>query len=105
MLVELYQGTPLFPCENEQDLLKRIVFAIGQPSHLFLNTCSRKNLYFTSDCKLIKLKEKGISYMPPPRSLGDTLEGADPDFVDFINRCLQWDPRERITAEEAILHK
>ncbi|CAG9325996.1 unnamed protein product [Blepharisma stoltei] len=105
MLVELYQGTPLFPCENEQDLLRRIVIAIGLPSVSFLRSCSRKNIYFTPDYKLIRVKENKRSYCPSPRTLLQILEGADSDFSSFIERCLTWDPQDRITAEEALSHQ
>ncbi|KAM3185361.1 hypothetical protein ACTXT7_006493 [Hymenolepis weldensis] len=35
-------------------------------------------------------------------SMGE--EGLDPQLIDFLSRCLCWDPLERITAREALRH-
>lgn len=35
-------------------------------------------------------------------SMGE--EASDPQLKDFLNRCLCWDPLERMTAREALQH-
>jgi len=32
------------------------------------------------------------------------LGDEDLDFVDFVKKCLVWDPDERITPDEALRH-
>ena len=32
-------------------------------------------------------------------------ETPDPSFVNFIGRCLEWDPRKRLTPEEGLCHE
>jgi serine/threonine protein kinase len=33
------------------------------------------------------------------------MESASPSFIDFIERCLDWDPSTRITPFEALMHE
>lgn len=32
-------------------------------------------------------------------------ESPDPSFVNFIGRCLEWDPKKRLTPEEGLSHE
>lgn len=32
-------------------------------------------------------------------------ESPDPAFVNFIGRCLEWDPKKRLTPEEGLSHE
>ena len=40
--------------------------------------------------------------------LGKTLEmvvgDEDPDFLDFVSKCLDWNPETRLTPDEALKH-
>lgn len=41
---------------------------------------------------------------PGTKVLDDVLECEDASFVDFIEKCLEWDPKKRMTPEQAIRH-
>jgi dual specificity tyrosine-phosphorylation-regulated kinase 2/3/4 len=46
--------------------------------------------------------------LKPNRSLlsFDLIFGSkDKKFIDFIKKCLEWDPKKRITPKEALLHE
>lgn len=47
---------------------------------------------------------KGKRRLPGTRSLFQALKCHDIVFIDFIERCLQWDPSKRLTPKEAIQH-
>lgn len=54
--------------------------------------------------KLVNNKD-GAVRKPGTKVLEDVLElQNEPSFVDFIERCLDWDPRTRLTPEDAIKH-
>ncbi|KAJ8403978.1 hypothetical protein AAFF_G00343280 [Aldrovandia affinis] len=76
ILAELYIGTPLFPGSNEVDQLACITE---------LRTVIRRQ--------------------SSSRDLAKVLKNADMLFVDFIRRCLVWDPTQRMTADESACHQ
>ncbi|CAF1124994.1 unnamed protein product, partial [Didymodactylos carnosus] len=41
---------------------------------------------------------------PASRPLGQILRTTDNNFIDFIRRCFEWDPLERLTPEEGLRH-
>jgi hypothetical protein len=41
---------------------------------------------------------------PGTKSLWGVLRCKDPGFVDLLERCLRWDPAERLTPEQAMSH-
>jgi dual specificity tyrosine-phosphorylation-regulated kinase 2/3/4 len=38
-------------------------------------------------------------------TLGKALNCGDESFVDFIEGCLRWDPKSRMTPDTALLHQ
>ena len=32
------------------------------------------------------------------------IGNEDPDFLDFVKKCLDWDPEERMTPDDALRH-
>ena len=45
-------------------------------------------------------KEKRLKYI-----MEKLREVPDPQFVDLISRCLEWDPLKRLTPDEGLSHK
>jgi len=45
-------------------------------------------------------KEERLKYI-----MKKLRESPDPTFVNFIGRCLEWDPRKRLTPEEGLCHE
>ena len=43
--------------------------------------------------------------MPNSKRLSHILKSDDPVFLDFIERCLEWDPEKRMTPDEALKHE
>ena len=47
---------------------------------------------------------KGRKRRPGTKELSSALKTNDPLFLDFLRRCLEWDPVNRITPEGALQH-
>ncbi|CEP15997.1 hypothetical protein [Parasitella parasitica] len=106
IIAELYTGLPLFPGENEQEQLSCIMETMGLPDRHLIERCSRRKLFFDSlGNPRIAANSKGKKRYPGTRSLFQALKCHDVVFVDFVERCLRWDPSRRMTPQEALKHE
>lgn len=110
ILIELFTGFPLFPGTNEREQMQLIIDVIGMPNASVLSRSTRKNLFsqFKSDNTAVppaidvisdNEKEKRFKYI-----MEKLREIPDPEFVNLISRCLEWDPQKRLTPEEGLNH-
>lgn len=105
MMVEFDTGKPLFKATNETHLIILIVGLLGSPSIDFLKTSKRHSDFFDKDFKLKQFYDKdGKPYSVENRYLLDICKTKDLIFVDFISRCLTWEPTQRMTPVEALEH-
>lgn len=122
ILAELYTGFPIFPGENEQEQLSCIMEVLGIPDKDFVNKSSRKRIFFGEPRVLTCVRSiltrssdnhggprpvvnsKGRRRRPGTKSLAQVLRCNDEDFVDFISKCLTWDPEKRIKPQAAMRH-
>ncbi|KAH9951979.1 hypothetical protein B0H21DRAFT_684108 [Amylocystis lapponica] len=105
ILAELYTGFPIFPGENEQEQLACIMEVLGVPDKDFVNRSSRKRLFFdTTGAPRPVVNSKGRRRRPGTKSLAQVLRCDDDLFVDFISKCLVWDPERRIKPQAAMRH-
>ncbi|CAJ0763600.1 3022_t:CDS:1, partial [Entrophospora sp. SA101] len=51
------------------------------------------------------INSKGKRRKPSSKSLGQALKCSDEVFLDFISRCLQWDPEKRMKPDEGLMHE
>lgn len=105
VLAELFTGTPLFPGENEQDQMACIMEVLGYPSDDLIFKGSRSVVFFDSNGKQRNNKSsRGKVRLPGSKPLNQVIKGSDSAFLDFLTRCLTWEPDRRITPEEAFSH-
>lgn len=105
ILSELYTGEPLFAGENESDQLGCIMEVCSLPPNSVLEMATRRRLFFDSrnnPRNLVNSKDKRRRVGSRPLSV--ILNCDETDFIDFLERCLEWDPRLRLTPDEAIRH-
>jgi dual specificity tyrosine-phosphorylation-regulated kinase 2/3/4 len=105
ILAELYTASPIFPGESESEQMALIMEVNGLPPRGLLARATRKEVFFDENgfpLSSTRLKERGRT--PGTRTLGSSLNCDDQDFVDFITKCLEWDPEKRITPEDALKH-
>ncbi|KAB0801138.1 hypothetical protein PPYR_05492 [Photinus pyralis] len=122
ILAELLTGFPLLPGEDEADQLACIIELLGMPPQRLLDQSKRAKNFISSKgypryCTATTLSDGtvvlsgGLSRRGKPRGppgskeLKRALKGCDdPLFLDFIKRCLEWDPEVRMTPSIALRH-
>uniref|UniRef100_T1JLC7 dual-specificity kinase n=1 Tax=Strigamia maritima TaxID=126957 RepID=T1JLC7_STRMM len=122
ILAELLTGYPLLPGEDENDQLACIIELTGMPSQKLLDQSKRAKNFINSKgypryCTSTTLRDGSVvlnggrsrrgKVRGPPSSKEWTLalKGCDdPLFIDFLKKCLEWDPTQRITPVAALRH-
>eukprot|EP00037_Helgoeca_nana_P037521 m.16411 g.16411 ORF g.16411 m.16411 type:complete len:444 (+) comp8990_c0_seq1:160-1491(+) len=108
ILVELLTGSPLFPAKNEYELITLQTELFGVPPRYLLDRATRANEFFVRTATgyepLRYTDRKGRRRLPGGRTLASACGSSDPQFVDFVTRCLTWDNSERMTPTEALSH-
>jgi len=51
------------------------------------------------------VSSKGKRRRPNSKSLATVLKCQDQVFLDFIARCLDWDPEKRMKPDEGLMHE
>lgn len=107
ILAELVTGRPLFPAIDEQELLELMRIRIGMPPEEMIKSAKKRKYFFNQQMKLITSKKSRVPAGLPDRS--DSVRRAlysegDDDFVDFIEKCLIIDPKQRLTPEKGLKH-
>jgi len=103
ILAELYTGYPLFPGENEVEQLACIMEVCGVPPPRILDNATRIKMFFDSNGnpRLVP-NSRGKTRRPGNKDMQMVLRTSETKYVEFLTGCLQWDPRERFTPEDAL---
>jgi len=105
ILVELHTGYPIFPGENEQDQLACMMEVLGVPDRGLLERSTRRKLFFDSTgAPRPVVTSRGQKRRPNSKSLISAVRSNDELFLDFVARCLTWDPERRLQPEAALRH-
>lgn len=105
ILAELFTGFPIFPGENEQEQLACIMEVLGVPDRDLINRSTRKKLFFDpTGAPRPVVNSKGRRRRPGSKTLTQVLKCDDEQFVDFIAKCLHWDPDRRMKPQAALRH-
>jgi dual specificity tyrosine-phosphorylation-regulated kinase 2/3/4 len=109
ILVELYTGIPIFPGESEAEQMTCMMEVKGIPPTSLLERGTRANLFFDQNPDGIFIPKKvtnsrGKTRIPATKPLNLAIKCNDPIFLDFLNKCLEWDPYKRIKPDEAMKH-
>jgi len=105
LLAELKAGRPIFAGDSEHDQLNNIMEYLGVPPQSVLINAKKRKLFFDNKDKPLKsTNKKGKIRIPETRRIEDFIRNAEKDFYDLIKKCLVWDPRDRLTPEEALSH-
>lgn len=83
----------------------------GIPPAEVLSLSTRRKVFFDSsgNPRLVP-NSKGRIRKPGTRCLADEIPTEDSQFLDLISskfylECLEWDPKKRLTPEEALSHE
>jgi dual specificity tyrosine-phosphorylation-regulated kinase 2/3/4 len=106
ILAELFTGVPIFPGENEQEQLACIMEVFGPPEKHLIEKSTRRKLFFDSMGKpRLTVSSKGRRRRPSSKTLTQVIKCDDEPFLDFLARCLRWDPDRRMKPDEAVRHE
>ncbi|CAN0061961.1 unnamed protein product [Lampetra planeri] len=100
-LAELATGKVLFDSPAVEEHLPCCIEILGMPPKKMVDDAPNRTLFFDSEGL-----PDNLSKQRPPGSLPlhRALQGHHPQLVDFVSRCLQWDPNLRMTPEQALAH-
>ena len=102
LVAEMLSGRPLFHGEDEQEQLQSIMEVMGLPPEAVLKDCSRRLLFFTEGNEpRLKVNSRGRVKQPGTKRL-EELVNEETAVVEFVRRCLDWDPRTRLTPEDGL---
>nr|XP_012638587.1 dual specificity tyrosine-phosphorylation-regulated kinase 4 isoform X2 [Microcebus murinus] len=105
IMAELYMGYPLFPGENEVEQLACIMEVLGLPPADFIQTASRRQTFFDSKGFPKNItNNRGKKRYPDSKDLTMVLKTYDTSFLDFVRKCLIWEPSLRMTPDQALKH-
>uniref|UniRef100_A0A8C3YMK3 Dual specificity tyrosine-phosphorylation-regulated kinase 4 n=1 Tax=Catagonus wagneri TaxID=51154 RepID=A0A8C3YMK3_9CETA len=105
IMAELYTGCPLFAGENEVEQLACIMEVLGLPPTHFIQTASRRQTFFDSKGFPKNItNNRGKKRYPDSKDLTMVLKTYDTSFLDFLRRCLVWEPSHRMTPDQALKH-
>lgn len=105
IMAELYIGYPIFPGESENDQMSRIIEMIDIPSQSVYDISQRRAKFFNEggnpgSFEPIMLKNsRGKLRKPGGKPLSLLLGDEDPEFLEFVQMCLEWDPEIRMTPD------
>ncbi|XP_062847706.1 dual specificity tyrosine-phosphorylation-regulated kinase 4-like [Trichomycterus rosablanca] len=104
ILIELYTGQHPFYGHSEVEIMSRIMEVLGKPPTQY--TSLRKELFFDFKGRPLRVLDRhGELRVIGSKNLASILNTSDELFLDFIQRCLTWDPGMRLTAQKALQHK
>lgn len=83
---------------------------IGVPGKDVLAISERKMKFFTvapdqtTLLPIMMKNSRGYLRKPMGKPLPLVMGDEDPDFTDFVEKCLEWDPKKRLTPDDALKH-
>jgi len=120
IMVELLTGRPLFAAKNERDLVLYMMEVLGLPESHLLDRAQRTSEFFSKTglrsnsstaatprqkyCSLRVVDRRGRRREPSTVDLASAMLHTDDDMIDFVRKCLTWDPAARLTPADALGH-
>lgn len=104
IIVELLTGRPLFPAENEQELMEMIMEVCGVPPRNVIISAKRRAYFFDNQGKPLLRSGSRYRRIPGTSSVQKATRFKNPNLISFIESCLEWDQSKRLTPDQALQH-
>ncbi|OHS98289.1 CMGC family protein kinase [Tritrichomonas foetus] len=95
IVAELYSTRPLFPGTSTLDQMERVVAFTGMPS---------KSDIASMHSEFAETMIANLTNTHPPVTLKQKLPNADDTTIDFIAKCLVFNPEHRMNVQDALEH-
>lgn len=103
IVAEMYTGEPIFPAHTDDELIMYQLEALGLPDLRTLVRSRYSAKYF--DVNAQQIYHRAVRHQPGTLSIRHLLGSKVPPLLlDFVQRCLRLNPRERMTANDALYH-
>ena len=77
----------------------------GVPPDEVIKLGVRKHLFFEKGNKpILQENSRGKKRIPASKSIEGILRCTDDVFIDFLDKCFDWNPMKRMTPVEALNH-
>ena len=119
ILCELFSGEPIFPGSDELEQINYIMKYLGPPPQFCIENSPKSNYFFNEENNKnysdfinnnydIRYKKKNIEEFLNDNNFNNLNSNNNnilfDNFVDFICKCLEWNPKDRINPEEGLMH-
>ncbi|OHS93952.1 CMGC family protein kinase [Tritrichomonas foetus] len=106
VLCELVTGQPIFPAEDEYELMQMLVAVLGMPPKRMIEKAPRSHHYFDKTTFQPKphKNSRGKVHEPCSSSITKETRIVDRELVDLVEKCLRWEPKDRLNAEQFLNH-
>jgi dual specificity tyrosine-phosphorylation-regulated kinase 2/3/4 len=90
--------------------MSRLIEMLDVPDSTVLAMSSRKDKFFTKSADGLSIEpimcknSRGKLRKPMGKPLALVIGDEDPEFTEFVQKCLEWNPNERMTPDEALKH-
>ncbi len=101
IISEFYTGKPIFPGRTENEQLVYIMEVCGIPPQTLISQSRNKSRFYYQG-RLKTLDTKMRNRRPNTRSIHRILKSNNICFENFVRKCLEIDPYNRITPSQAI---
>ncbi|KAM3143271.1 hypothetical protein pb186bvf_004603 [Paramecium bursaria] len=103
IVAELFTGHSLFQSKSEKELLYLQTKILGRPDKDYIKMSPRKDRFYDNNYQL-SYKISDVDLLLQIKPLNNMLNQSPAQFQDFVTKCLQWNPNDRLTPEGALVH-
>ena len=122
ILCELYAGAPIFSGLDEMEQINYIMKFLGPPPDFFIEKSSKSGCFFdihnneiyselinsknyNNENKKKNIKEFFNIIIKNNNNSNNNSDLTQFDnFIDFVCKCLEWNPKDRLSPEEGLMH-
>ena len=101
-------GRPLFPSIDQNEHLQLFRIMLGDLPDQLIARSPLRDEFYDQDRRLKPSANSRIGNKGAPKSFPlkvAIFSEYDPEFIDFIGRCLVYRPDQRMTPEQALEHR
>jgi len=104
VIIELIIGRPIFPGNDEHEMIEMMMSVLGPVPQSLLKQSSRRDVFFNSNGSFIYSRKNQKRLAPGSFNIRTATRIKDNALLSLLEKCLQWDQNKRISASEALNH-